>query len=39
MTRRLPRGRRPITPALQASATSLGPLTRNIGARIAGSVS
>ena len=32
------RGRPPITPALQASRTSAGPVTRNIGAQIAGRV-
>ena len=32
------RGTPPITPALQASRTSAGPVTRNIGAQIAGMV-
>ena len=38
MSRAFWRGRPPMTPALQASRTRAGPVTRNIGAQIAGSV-
>ena len=38
MSRAFCRGSPPITPALQASRTSAGPVTRNIGAQIAGMV-